>query len=179
MNPRVRRTRTDRFGYRIRPQSPDGPTQYWSTHKKGQHNKVLCCINICFEMPKRKSQIPSRQLCEDKDCKGIARFGFNENAKEIGFCSVHKLPGMEILDLEFEASMSSDISPAEVNASPQKRDKNNSAYSNCIFSGNRRSGIRSDCWYRPRQAQTCKKARAWTEKATCVYSKIKSEKLSS
>ena len=74
-------------------------------------------------MPKRKSQIPSRQLCEDKDCKGIARFGFNENTKEIRFCLVHKLPGMERLDLEFEASMSSEISPAEVNAPPQKKTK--------------------------------------------------------
>ena len=71
-------------------------------------------------MPKRKSQIPSRQLCEDKGCKGIVRFGFNENAKEIRFCLVHKLPGMERLDLEFEASMSSEISPAEVNAPPHK-----------------------------------------------------------
>ena len=74
-------------------------------------------------MPKRKSQIPSRQLCDDKDCRGIARFGFNENTKEIRFCSVHKLPGMERLDLEFEASMSSEISPAEVNAPPQKKTK--------------------------------------------------------
>ena len=120
---RVRRTRTDRFGNQIRPHYPDPIPVYWSTHKKGQDNKVLCFINICFEMPKRKSQIPSRQLCEDKDCKGIARFGFNENTKEIRFCLVHKLPGMERLDLEFEASMSSEISPAEVNAPQKKRQK--------------------------------------------------------